>query len=143
MNNLMFLFWSGFLFNLKVAKLPLISQPWKFKFMFWVEIDLKLIFHQQFSWYVLQVQRLLFIEADSHQMTFWWESPSHKNNLCSCKTNHENCYWNTSFRTISNQNTNLNFQGCHIYGNLATFKLNRNPDQKRNFRFFIFMVKNL
>ena len=24
----------------------------------------------------------------------------------------------------------LNFQGCHIYGNLQYFKLNKNPDQK-------------
>ena len=77
-------------------------------------------------------------------MTFWWESPSHINNhLCSCKSYHENCWWNISLRAISNQNTYLNFQGCHINGNLATFKLNRKPDQKRNFRFFIFMVKNL
>ena len=60
----------------------------------------------------------------------WWESPSHINNhLCSCKSYHENCQWNISLRAISNQNTNLKFQGCHIYGNLANFKLNRNPDQ--------------
>ena len=74
----------------------------------------------------------------------WWESPSHiHNHLCFCRTYHENCWWNISFRAISNQNTNFNFQGCHIYGNLANFKLNWNPDQKKNIRFFIFMVKNL
>ena len=73
----------------------------------------------------------------------WWESPSHiHNHLCFCRTYHENCWWNISFRAISNQNTNFNFQGCHIYGNLANFKLNLNPNQKKNIRFFIFMVKN-
>ena len=74
-------------------------------------------------------------------MTSWWGSSSqYKNHLCSCRTYNENWMGNISFIYYD---TNLNFQGCYIYDNLDYFKLNGNPDPKRNIRFFIFMVKNL
>ena len=72
----------------------------------------------------------------------WWKSPSHtKYNLCSCRILHENGWWSITFRLISDHNTNLNFQGCHISANLVNSRLNGNPDQKNNLRFCIFMAK--
>ena len=44
---------------------------------------------------------------------------------------------------ISNYTMYLNFQGCYIFDNLEDFKLNGNPDQKSNVRFFTFTVKNI
>ena len=74
----------------------------------------------------------------------WWVSPSYINNhLCSYSTYNQNCKLYISFSYFSIQNTKSNFQGCHIYAILANQKLKGNPDQKLNFRFFIFMIKIL
>ena len=107
----------------------------KIKIHFFVKNCPKLIFQNQFSKYVFQEQRWLFIcEGDGH----WWKSPSHLNiYLCYRKTYYENLFQNISFRAIFYKKMNFNFQGCHIYGNLENFKLNGNPDQKSNIRLLI------
>ena len=48
-----------------------------------------------------------------------------------------------SFRAICKQNRILDFQGYHIYDNLAKFKLNGNPEQKSSVILFIFEAKKL
>ena len=78
----------------------------------------------------------------------WSSSGGHalhieKNNLCTCWSYHKSQLWNNSFMAISNYTMYLNFQGCYIFDNLEDFKLNGNPDQKSNVRFFTFTVKNI
>ena len=48
-----------------------------------------------------------------------------------------------TFRIIFETITCFCFQGCHIRGILYNIKLNRNPDQKINIIFIIFILKNL
>ena len=107
----------------------------KIKIHFFVKNCPKLIFQNQFSKYVFQEQRLLFIcEGDDH----WLKSPSHLNiYLFYRKTYYENWFQNISFRADFYKKINFYFQGCHIYGNLENLILNRNPDRKSTIRLLI------
>ena len=47
--NLVLLFWSGFLFDLNFTKLIDLWQPWNFKFVFFLGFYLKMTYDHQFS----------------------------------------------------------------------------------------------
>ena len=61
-----------------------------------------------FMIYPAGTKMIVYMQSLFSPMTFWWESPSHINNhLCSCKSYHDNEWWNISFRANLKKNHQL------------------------------------
>ena len=69
------IFWSGFPFYSKFAKLAVIWQPWKSKYLFFLKFYLKMTYGYLHSWLIVSEQRWLCVgEAHFHLFSSNWLS---------------------------------------------------------------------